>query len=76
MADETRTTIATRLRSLADNPPVDRRPYPIRELRQAADEIDRLHSALRGIACMDCYTREGEEPAHLLMMRLAKEALS
>lgn len=43
-------------------------------LKEAAERLERLDSALLNIALMDCYTREGEEPIHLLMMRLADEA--
>lgn len=38
-------------------------------------EVERLRGVLAQIAYMECYTREGEEPPHLLMMRLAKDAL-
>lgn len=43
----------------------------------AADEdrVRELEAALLNIALMDCYTREGEEPIHMLMMRLASDAL-
>ena len=37
--------------------------------------VEALEAVLRNIAYMDCYTREGEEPIHLLMMRQAKAAL-
>jgi hypothetical protein len=40
------------------------------------DELMKALDTLRAIAFMDCYTREGEEPPHILMMRLAKECLS
>lgn len=43
-------------------------------LREAADRIDAMNGALLNISLMDCYTREGEEPIHELMMRLAAEA--
>ena len=43
----------------------------IAELRAAL--VDMGHT-LTHIATMDCYTRDGEEEAHLLMMRFAKDA--
>lgn len=45
-------------------------------LREAAATIDRQQMSLLSIAHMDCLEREGEEPAHLLMMRLAKDAIT
>ena len=38
-------------------------------------ENERMKAALLHIATMDCYTRDGEEPVHLVMMRLALQAL-
>jgi hypothetical protein len=40
------------------------------------ERIKQLENALRHIATMDCLTREGEEPAHILMMRIAERALT
>lgn len=52
------------------------REFPVPPIqKQAADEIERLRNILLGIAMMDALTREGEEPAHELMRRMAKEAL-
>jgi hypothetical protein len=42
---------------------------------QAANEIERLRSALVHIVTMDCLTGDEEELIHLLMMRIAQEAL-
>ena len=39
------------------------------------DENARLRKILGHIATMDCLTREGDEAPHLLMMRLARDAL-
>ena len=38
-------------------------------------ENERMKAALLHITVMDCYTRDGEEPVHLVMMRLARQAL-
>ena len=43
---------------------------------QMCEEIERLRAALQHIAHMECFTRDGEEEPHLLMMRLAQEALN
>lgn len=45
------------------------------ELQLVLAGIERMRAALTGIATMDCHTRPGEEPAHVLMMRMAREAL-
>jgi hypothetical protein len=44
-------------------------------LRDAADRLEQLNGVLLNISLMDCYTREGEEPAHEMMIRQAKKAL-
>ena len=38
-------------------------------------QLEKFKNALIAIAVMDCYTRPDEEMPHLLMMRIAKEAL-
>lgn len=45
-------------------------------VEEAATEIERLRGVLRHIAVMDVYTRDGEEPIHELMRRLAWEAIN
>lgn len=44
-------------------------------LIETVPAVVRLTDALRAIAVMDVYTRDGEEPAHELMRRIAIEAL-
>lgn len=39
------------------------------------EELEAYKIVLIHIATMECYTREGEKPAHELMMDLAKEVL-
>ena len=45
-------------------------------LRDAADRLEAMGGTLLNIALMDCYTRDGEEPIHELMMRQALHACS
>jgi hypothetical protein len=45
------------------------------ELLRVTSERDMYASALIHIKTMDCYTREGEEPAHMIMKRIAEEVL-
>ena len=80
--------LAQRLRENCVGHPNARIPWPHRILHEAAAlietqarEIAELRAALvdmghtlTHIATMDCYTRDGEEEAHLLMMRFAKDA--
>jgi hypothetical protein len=44
-------------------------------LRVAADRLEQLNGALLNISLMDCYTREGEEPVHEMIIRQAQEAI-
>jgi hypothetical protein len=44
-------------------------------LRDAADRLEKLNGVLLNISLMDCYTREGEEPVHEMMIRQAQEAI-
>ena len=39
------------------------------------EELEAYKTVLIHIATMECYTREGENPAHKLMMDLAKGVL-
>ena len=44
-------------------------------LLEAADRLEKLNGVLLNISLMDCYTREGEEPVHEMMIRQAQEAI-
>jgi len=47
-----------------------------RAIQGLEERVARLEGCLLNIAYMDCHTREGEEPVHELMMRLALECLA
>ena len=44
-------------------------------LRVAADRLEQLNGVVLNISLMDCYTREGEEPVHEMIIRQAQEAI-
>jgi hypothetical protein len=44
-------------------------------LRDAADRLEQLNGVLLNMAYMDCHTRDGEEPAHEMMIRQAQKVI-